>query len=59
MMVQVVVRASPYHAVKRGAVGEVVSVKFRDTIYELWKVRFPTGVVWSFYPDELKVRNAS
>lgn len=41
-------------ALKRGSVGEVMEVKFRDTVYEIWKVKFPSGVVWSFHTDELE-----
>ena len=42
-------------AVKRGAIGEVVERKFLNTIYEILKVRFKGGVVWSFHPDEIEV----
>jgi hypothetical protein len=55
MMVKVKVRASPYRGAQRGAVGEVVSVKFRNTAHELWKIRFKNGAIWSFYFDELEV----
>ena len=55
MMVRVKVRASPYYAVKRGSVGKVVGRKFLNTVYEILKVEFKGGVVWSFHPDELTV----
>jgi hypothetical protein len=57
MMVRVRVRASPYIAVKRGSVGEVLEVKFRSTVYEIWKVRFKGAGVWSLRPDELEALN--
>ncbi len=42
-------------AVKRGAIGEVVERKFLNTPYEILKVQFKGGVVWSFHPDEIEV----
>jgi hypothetical protein len=56
-MVRVKVRGSPYHAVKRGAIGEVVEVKFPDTRQEVLKVRLKDGSLWSFYFDEIEVLN--
>ena len=59
MRVQVCVRASPYTAVARGAIGEVVERKRIGTVYEQLKVRFPGGIIGSFYPDELEVLDDS
>jgi hypothetical protein len=32
----------------------VVEVKFRSTVYEIWKVRFKGAGVWSLRPDEVE-----
>lgn len=55
MIVRVKVRGSPYHNVKRGAIGVVLGRKFLNTPHEILKVRFKGGKVWSFHPDELEV----
>ena len=44
---------SPYYAIKRGSVGEIVGKKFAGTRNELWRVRFSGGSVWSLRPQEL------
>ena len=54
MMVRVKVKGSPYRAVKRGVVGEVVERKYVGTTYEILKVRLPGGAEWAFHPDELE-----
>ena len=53
MNVKVCVRGSPYHAVKRGEAGVIIGRKFINTTYEIIKVQFECGKVWSFHPDEL------
>ena len=57
MMVRVRVRGSPYAAVKLGAVGEVVERRYVGTTYEILKVRFPRGIIWSLHPDEIEGLN--
>ncbi len=49
------VRGSPYRAVKPGRTGVVLERKFLSTPYELLKVEFGDGTLWSFHPDELEV----
>lgn len=58
MQVRVVVRGSPYRAVAVGAVGKVISRKYVGTKIEQWRILFPGGAKWTFYPDELEVLNA-
>ena len=56
-MVRVIVKGSPYYAVKVGRVGTVIGHTRISTIYELVKVQFKDGAVWSFWPDELERLN--
>lgn len=54
MMVRVRVRGSPYQSVRPGAIGEVVERKYIGTTYEVLKVCFPGGILWTLRPDELE-----
>jgi hypothetical protein len=58
MLVRVVVKGSPYNAVKPGTIGEVVGRKFLSLPHEVLKVRFKDGTLWTLYPDEVEVLDA-
>jgi len=59
MQVKVIIKGSPYSAVAAGAIGEVVEKKYSSTKIEQWKVLFSNGTIWTFYPDELEVIDAT
>ncbi len=54
---KVKVKSSPYHDIKRKAIGEVVFIQFKGTVHEVWRVQVK-GNSRLFYPSELEVLNA-
>jgi len=46
---------SPFSQVKKGEVGEIVSVKRPNGRTELAEVRFKNELTWHFWPNELEV----
>ncbi|KKN84433.1 hypothetical protein LCGC14_0288950 [marine sediment metagenome] len=53
-MARVLVKGSPYRAVKVGAIGKVINHERINTTLELVVVEFKDGTHWRFYRDEIE-----